>query len=723
MEDPRRIPRLALAVASDGRTHVVIHPDRLGAFLLLHQNDYFVGHNFGAFDFAVIDQHLKRRREEAARRVLWDACDQGRVFDTQILDLLLQLATGKFRKAPAKSQNKDGDTKVYPGNLADVAADYTMLRINKEDPYRQRFGELVGLPFAAWADVEPGFFTYAVRDAVATRQLYPALANDAYQEMVAFGFDRKAKRYDVRPDALDKFGYLSEVIQVKASVVLGYLFRRGVRVDLAKAKALEQQFRTEMADLVATLERDYRDVLTHDKDGCLKRTPKSQTPSLGSKKLGPLLLKVAAELKAQGHDVQVPVSNGKKKDMALSAKAWSRYAPLHPFLTLWVRLKKLEKLLGFLASLTAEVLHGEYALLKRTGRTACSKPRHAALPGLNVQQLPKLEAFRALFVAERGHKLFVGDYAAAELRTLAAVCKARFGRSKLGDVIAQGLDPHAFTAATIQGLSLEEFQQFQETDPQRYQEGRKRSKPINFGVPGGMGAQALMDYALANYGVTLTLEEAQTFRHQLITDVYPELNDTDGYLADASMATLARNLGVTEREAWEVFDSSGQRNPIAAKGVTKVIRGTSQASDYYQAKVWDGLGRLLGTVAAPDPEVVERIGREQGGERLYQLLYRQRAATLTGRLRAGVGYTDSKNTPFQSLCADGAKLALWKLLYAGYDTYAFVHDETLVQVPAAQAEEHAQRIVAIKVQAMEEVMDHGIPAACEWKVADCWIKP
>jgi hypothetical protein len=36
MEDPRRIPRLALAVASDGRTHVVIHPDRLGTFLRLH---------------------------------------------------------------------------------------------------------------------------------------------------------------------------------------------------------------------------------------------------------------------------------------------------------------------------------------------------------------------------------------------------------------------------------------------------------------------------------------------------------------------------------------------------------------------------------------------------------------------------------------------------------------------------------------------------------------
>jgi len=45
MEDPRRIPRLALAVASDGKSLVVIRPDRLGEFLLLHQDQYFVGHN------------------------------------------------------------------------------------------------------------------------------------------------------------------------------------------------------------------------------------------------------------------------------------------------------------------------------------------------------------------------------------------------------------------------------------------------------------------------------------------------------------------------------------------------------------------------------------------------------------------------------------------------------------------------------------------------------
>ena len=108
---------------------------------------------------------------------------------------------------------------------------------------------------------------------------------------------------------------------------------------------------------------------------------------------------------------------------------------------------------------------------------------------------------------------------------------------------------------------------------------------------------------------------------------------------------------------------------------------------------------------------------------MYARLYHQSAATLTGRIRAGVGYTDGRNTPFQSLCADGAKLALWRLLHAGYDVYAFIHDETLVQVPAEGAEEQAGAIRAIMVRAMEEVMGHGVPAECDYLVAGCWTKP
>src|SRR5438874_446237 len=103
--------------------------------------------------------------------------------------------------------------------------------------------------------------------------------------MVAHGFERNAANYDIRPDAIEKFGYLSEILQVQASVVLADMFRRGIRVDLEAARKLEEQYRAALTECIETLKADYPDVLTHHRDGTLKLTEKGQTPSLSKKKL------------------------------------------------------------------------------------------------------------------------------------------------------------------------------------------------------------------------------------------------------------------------------------------------------------------------------------------------------------------------------------------------------------------------------------------------------
>jgi DNA polymerase I-like protein with 3'-5' exonuclease and polymerase domains len=337
--------------------------------------------------------------------------------------------------------------------------------------------------------------------------------------------------------------------------------------------------------------------------------------------------------------------------------------------------------------------------------------------------MPRLAELRRLFVPrDQDSRLFIADYSAIELRTLAAVCQARFGYSKLGEVITSGIDPHVFTAAAIQGLSLAEFEALEQTDKERFVRGRQAAKAINFGVPGGLGAERLREYAQANYGVTLSLAEAEEFRARHISEVYPELNDQDGYLADNTMAALARNLGLTLAVVWGTLDRRGQRNPLAARGVANVIRGRSKASDGYQGSVWAGLEKLVLAASKSDPGVTKAVLARQGSEELFGRLLRQSVATLTGRLRAGVGFTDSKNTPFQSLAADGAKLAIWRLLYEGFDIYGFVHDEVLVNISASSATMDAQRIQQTMVESMEAVLG-GIPADCKYVVSDCWSKP
>ena len=541
IEDERIVPQLALAVASDGHHHVVIHPDRLAEFLQLHRHEHFVGHNV-QFDFWVVDQFLAAS-ENVAQRVLWTACHEGRLLDTMILDMLIQLGTGSYRVAAGQGGSQEG--RVYPANLGVVAIDFLSTVLDKDDPYRRRFGELIGLSVEQMQQADPGFFRYALMDAVVTHRLYPAPTQRAFELMVDYGYNTKAQLYEIHPAAIDRHGYLSELIQVKASIVLSYMYRCGVTIDQENVDQLVDTLRQRVDALTLELRRDYSDALELDRAGNVKLTPQSQTPSFGEKRLLDMLAHVVDEIRQRGEPIDVPRNDGKKGGVSRSAAKWLPYRERHRFLGIWIEMKTIEKQLGFLSRLDAPVLHCRYGLMTRTGRTSCSKPRDESIPGINLQQMPKDKAFRDLFVPRTPNdRLLIADYSAIELRTLAAVCLSRFGRSRLAEVVSQGVDPHAFTAAAIQGMPFEEFLALKHSDPGTFRHKRQAAKAINFGVPGGLGARSLREYAEKNYDVLLTEKEASEFRSKLISEVYPELNDQDGYLAALSMNALSRNLGV-----------------------------------------------------------------------------------------------------------------------------------------------------------------------------------
>ena len=220
----------------------------------------------------------------------------------------------------------------------------------------------------------------------------------------------------------------------------------------------------------------------------------------------------------------------------------------------------------------------------------------------------------------------------------------------------------------------------------------------------------------------LTLEEAEAFRTRLIREVYPELDDRAGYLADDGLRWLARGLGVPESAAWERFDPDGGRSPLVARGIANVLAGRSEASPEYQESIWEGLWHLVESAPAVDPELVGRIAEQRGGPDLEARLCRGRAAVLTGRRR---GRGRLRRRAEHAVPGPGGRrgqAVLWKLLHAGFDVYGFVHDEVLINLPAGHPDGAAERAVAIQVAAMEEVLE-GLPAACHWSVGDCWRRP
>lgn len=57
----------------------------------------------------------------------------------------------------------------------------------------------------------------------------------------------------------------------------------------------------------------------------------------------------------------------------------------------------------------------------------------------------------------------------------------------------------------------------------------------------------------------------------------------------------------------------------------------------------------------------------------------QPSSTLTGRIRSNCSYCAGKNTPFQGLAADGAKIALYFLMKQKFSVSAFIHDEVIIE--------------------------------------------
>jgi len=661
-----RVPRLALASVSDGRETFLIEPGKLQAFVDAHAGAHFVAHN-AAFDFAVIRQAL-------SDPLGWvEVADQGRLHDTMILDALIRLG-----REDAFPQNRD---------LGSLAKSYLGVVIEKDDPFRLRFGELIGRD---WSSVDPGFFRYAAKDAIATRKLWDVLSAIATKLIAPF-------KEGLLPGAFDRFGLLTESLQVRGAVALAEVERRGVAIDQGQVESTKRKLEEEVASLVDRIEslEESEGLFKKSKSGARTRTA-SGKPTINQTRLRAILEEIAESRSLS----DVPRTE-KTKTISTSIKFWGQFAEESIFLSLWVRLEEVAKLCQFFAGLKTERINPRYSLIVRTGRTSCHGP--------NIQQLPRAGGFREMIVPSPGFVFLGIDYSAIELRTLAAICERRFERSRLAEVIREGIDPHSFTAAIFEGVSLEDFGSL--TNKKQL---RQQAKALNFGIPGGLGAKSLVEYAKATYGVELSVDQASEFRERLISEVYPELSK---YLEDDPVGALAHNLKTSAFRVRACFESDG-----ALGALKRIVSGRGKASgkeygEAFVSRCWESLAALN-----QNRTLADRIQRREAGDQLARDLFFGPVVTLTGRLRGRVGFSQARNTPFSGLAADGAKLALWGLYREGFRTVAFVHDEALIELPEEEdPTEAAKKIDRILCEAMEQLTG-SVPIACEYALADRWYK-
>ena len=162
------------------------------------------------------------------------------------------------------------------------------------------------------------------------------------------------------------------------------------------------------------------------------------------------------------------------------------------------------KLLQHVSPVTGRI-HCRYNIAgTKAGRFSASSP--------NLQQFPSKRApeFKDCIVAAPGNVLVACDWSQIEMRAAAWLYHDR----ALTQVFVDGRDIHVETAARIAGIPVAQV-----TDEQR-----QKAKPVNYGAIYGQGPEGLREYAFTDYGVEMTLREAEHAQQRFFA-AHPQLRE------------------------------------------------------------------------------------------------------------------------------------------------------------------------------------------------------
>jgi DNA polymerase I-like protein with 3'-5' exonuclease and polymerase domains len=147
------------------------------------------------------------------------------------------------------------------------------------------------------------------------------------------------------------------------------------------------------------------------------------------------------------------------------------------------------KLVEYISPTTGRI-HCSYQIAgSKSGRFTATRP--------NLQQLPATRApeFKRAIVAAPGNVMVGGDWSQIEMRAAAWLSQDPI----LTQLFADGRDIHAETAASIARIPITEV----------FAEQRQAAKPVNYGSIYGIQAESLAANAFADYGIEMTVAEAQ----------------------------------------------------------------------------------------------------------------------------------------------------------------------------------------------------------------------
>lgn len=425
-----------------------------------------------AFDLAVVLNEFPELSP-----LVWEALWDDRIYDVLLRQKLLDIAEGRYRGWTVREQGGEKKRYQYKYTLEETCWRHGCLDLDKENPWRLKYGDLFDVPVNQWPEEA---HTYARDDAIGTLQCCRAQEKADEHGALAHG---------------------QEFPQVRAHLALHLMSCWGIRTDAARVGKLDRELREEHSQVKARLQAA----------GLVRGNGTKDTKA--AKALVYQCLRDATPKTPKG---------------AVKTDAETLLSTGHPALADYAAYTGIQKILGtYVTALWRGIdipIQSRYEPLAETGRTTSSAP--------NVQNPPRKEGVRECFVPRAGHVFIFCDYDKAELCSLAEICYTRFGHSRLGDLLNEGKDPHTDFGGQLAGISYEEAVQRHRSGHDEFcSVHRQLAKVGNFGIAGGLGARMLAKYAKANFGLELSETEAKALKDRWLR-AFPEMVEYFAWISD-----------------------------------------------------------------------------------------------------------------------------------------------------------------------------------------------
>lgn len=470
------------AVVDESRSALLPYYGGEDWILSLIETSPITGHNV-SFDLAVWGRHVPLFLPK-----IFQAYEEDRVTCTLVRQKLLDVACGRLSAWVAR----DGKEWQLGYGLGDnpkpdkgapkigVATRVLGRNVEKEDTWRLRYGELRPYPIETWPEEAR---TYPIEDARTALEIWhvqersPELLVDQHRQARAAWWLQLMRAWGFHTDP-QKVRELANAARAEQLRLLDVLVREGL---VRAPRALKSGPRKGMMTEPTRNEKATRDRLTSvylyaGRD--LPLTDGGQT-SIDE-----------PACKASGDPVLV---------------SYARYSSVS---------KRLSTDVPIVEAGIAFPIQPYYDSLKENGRTGTSAPNCQNWPREMIaagERPAEGPAMRECAVPRSGYLFASADYSQIELHTLAQVCLNLFGQSDLADALNAGVDPHLALAAEILGITYEEAKA--NKGRADVKKARQASKPPNFGLPGGLGVDRLIELAQNDYDVAFTRDEAQAFKN------------------------------------------------------------------------------------------------------------------------------------------------------------------------------------------------------------------